>query len=98
MLCVPSLQRLRRDAGARPYLSKAAAHRSKWIVDFLKNPQTLRPTLTFRMPQFNMPTEEATVLADYLSMVMQTPAVNLAGRTLRRSRRKWPAWANNFTR
>ena len=51
----------------------------KWIVDFLKNPQTLRPTLTFRMPQFNMTTEEATVLADYLGMVLQTPNVNLEG-------------------
>lgn len=51
----------------------------KWIVDFLKNPQTLRPTLIFRMPQFNMPTEEATVLADYLSIVMQAPNVNPAG-------------------
>ena len=51
----------------------------KWMIDFLKNPQTLRPTLTFRMPQFNIPTEEASVLADYLSMVMQTPNVNLAG-------------------
>ena len=50
----------------------------KWIVDFLKNPQTLRPTLTFRMPQFNIPEGEATVLADYLSMVMQTTEVNLA--------------------
>jgi mono/diheme cytochrome c family protein len=50
-----------------------------WIVDFLKSPQTLRPTLTFRMPQFNMTTQEATVLADYLTMVMQTPNVNLAG-------------------
>jgi mono/diheme cytochrome c family protein len=51
----------------------------KWIADFLKNPQTLRPTLTFRMPQFNMTDEEVSVLADYLSMVMQTPTVNLAG-------------------
>jgi cytochrome c2 len=50
----------------------------KWIVDFLKNPQTLRPTLTFRMPQFNIPTEEATVLADYLAMVTQSPNVNMA--------------------
>jgi len=50
----------------------------QWIVDFLKNPQTLRPTLTYRMPQFNIPTEEATVLADYLQMVMQSPQVNLA--------------------
>ena len=30
------------------------------------------------MPQFNMTDEEVSVLADYLSMVMQTPAVNLA--------------------
>ena len=51
----------------------------QWIVDFLKNPQTLRPTLTFRMPQFNIPTDQANVLADYLTMVMQTPNVTLAG-------------------
>jgi mono/diheme cytochrome c family protein len=50
----------------------------KWVIEFLRNPQTLRPTLTFRMPQFNMTTEEATVLADYLCMVMQSPAVNPA--------------------
>jgi mono/diheme cytochrome c family protein len=50
----------------------------KWIAEFLKNPQTLRPTLTFRMPQFNMTDDEVSVLADYLSMVMQTPTVNLA--------------------
>jgi cbb3-type cytochrome oxidase cytochrome c subunit len=50
-----------------------------WIVNFLKNPQTLRPTLTFRMPQFNIPAEEANVLADYLTMVMQNPNVNLQG-------------------
>jgi mono/diheme cytochrome c family protein len=53
--------------------------RKNWIADFLKNPQTLRPTLTFRMPQFNMTDEEVSVLADYLAMVMQTPTVNLAG-------------------
>ena len=37
-----------------------------WIVDFLQNPQTLRPTLTVRMPNFNMSKEEASVLADGL--------------------------------
>ena len=51
----------------------------KWIAGFLKNPQTLRPTLTFRMPQFNMTDDEVSTLADYLSMVMQTPAVDQAG-------------------
>lgn len=51
--------------------------RRPWILDFLKNPQTLRPTLIFRMPQFNMTNEEAQVVADYLGMVMQSPAVTL---------------------
>ena len=49
-----------------------------WLVAFMKNPQTLRPTLTLRMPQFNMSDQEAAILADYLAMVTQSPAVNLA--------------------
>jgi mono/diheme cytochrome c family protein len=48
----------------------------QWIVDFLKNPQTLRPTLIFRMPQFNMSDEEAKILADYLSVAMVSPALD----------------------
>jgi mono/diheme cytochrome c family protein len=48
-----------------------------WIVDFLKNPQTLRPTLTFRMPQFNVTDQEAKVLSNYLALVMQTNRVDL---------------------
>ncbi len=51
--------------------------RRAWLVDFLKSPQTLRPTLVFRMPQFNMTTQEANILADYLTMAMQHPAVDL---------------------
>jgi mono/diheme cytochrome c family protein len=51
--------------------------RRAWMVEFLKNPQTLRPTLIFRMPQFNMTDEEAAILADYLGMVFQSPAVSL---------------------
>jgi mono/diheme cytochrome c family protein len=50
----------------------------QWVIEFLKNPQTLRPTLTFRMPQFNMTNEEAATIADYLGMVFQSPGVNLA--------------------
>jgi mono/diheme cytochrome c family protein len=62
-----------------PDLTKEGSRaQKKWIAEFLKNPQTLRPTLTFRMPQFNMTDEEVSVLADYLSMVMQTPTVNPA--------------------
>lgn len=50
-----------------------------WLIDFLKNPRTLRPTLTLRMPQFNVTGDEATTIADYLTLVAQSPAVDLAG-------------------
>jgi mono/diheme cytochrome c family protein len=48
----------------------------KWIVDFLKNPQTIRPTLILRMPQFNMPDKDAAIAAEYLSMAVQKPDVD----------------------
>jgi mono/diheme cytochrome c family protein len=47
----------------------------RWIVEFLRNPQTLRPTLIFRMPQFNISDKEANILADYLGMVLQNDRV-----------------------
>jgi mono/diheme cytochrome c family protein len=50
----------------------------QWLVEFLKSPQTLRPTLVLRMPQFNMSDKDASTLADYISMVLQNPAVNPA--------------------
>lgn len=50
----------------------------QWLFDFLKSPQTLRPTLILRMPQLNMSDKDAATLADYLSMVMQHPGVNPA--------------------
>jgi mono/diheme cytochrome c family protein len=50
----------------------------QWLIDFLKSPQTLRPTLVLRMPQFNMTDKEAATLADYIGMVLQNPAVNPA--------------------
>ena len=43
-----------------------------WMTSFLKNPQTLRPILTSRMPQFNMTDHEAEVIADYLATAMQS--------------------------
>ncbi len=48
----------------------------RWMADFLKNPQTLRPTLIFRMPQFNMTDQEAGVLADYIEMVLQSGGID----------------------
>ena len=50
----------------------------QWLIDFLKSPQTLRPTLVLRMPQFNMTDKEAATLADYIGMVLQNPGVNPA--------------------
>jgi mono/diheme cytochrome c family protein len=50
--------------------------RRQWLVRFLQNPQTLRPTLVLRMPQFNMTEHEAAVIADYLGIVMQHPGVD----------------------
>ncbi|MGC2463691.1 MAG: c-type cytochrome [Candidatus Acidiferrum sp.] len=46
-----------------------------WLIAFLKNPQTLRPILTFRMPQFNMTDQETAVIADYLGTAMQSSDV-----------------------
>lgn len=50
--------------------------RRAWMIQFMLNPQTVRPTLIFRMPQFNMSKQEATIIADYLKMVMQSPIVD----------------------
>ena len=62
-----------------PDLSYEGSRTSRaWLVDFLKNPQTLRPTLILRMPQFNMSDHEASVIADYFEMVLQHPDVNSA--------------------
>lgn len=44
-----------------------------WLVDFLKNPNTLRPALARRMPRFNATDAEANTLADYIMAVYQTP-------------------------
>jgi len=48
----------------------------KWIVDFLKNPQTIRPALILRMPQFNMSDKDASIVAEYLSLAVQKPDVD----------------------
>jgi mono/diheme cytochrome c family protein len=58
------------------YEGSRAQH--QWIVDFLKNPQTLRPTLILRMPQFNMSDKDAVTLADYMTLVLQHPAASPA--------------------
>ena len=46
----------------------------KWLEDFLRNPNTLRPALIRRMPKFNLSNEEISTLTDYIMTVYQTPA------------------------
>ena len=48
--------------------------RRQWLVDFLKNPNTLRPALIRRMPKFNLTDGEINELTDYIMTVYQTPA------------------------
>jgi cytochrome c1 len=48
----------------------------QWLVDFLKNPNTLRPALIRRMPRFNLTDAETNELADYMMTVYQSPAVD----------------------
>jgi mono/diheme cytochrome c family protein len=59
-----------------PDLSYEGSRSQKaWVVSFLKNPQTLRPMLTLRMPEFNMTDKDANIFADYSSMALQSPEV-----------------------
>lgn len=48
----------------------------QWLINFMKNPQTLRPTLVLRMPQFNISDADASTIADYIEMSLQHPEVN----------------------
>ena len=47
-----------------------------WLVEFLKNPNTLRPALVRRMPRFNLTDGEANELTDYIMTVYQSPAID----------------------
>jgi mono/diheme cytochrome c family protein len=48
----------------------------QWLLEFLKNPNTLRPALIRRMPKFNLTDSEANELTDYIMTVYQNPAVD----------------------
>jgi mono/diheme cytochrome c family protein len=52
----------------------------QWLIDFLKDPKTVRPTLVLRMPQFNMTDQEAATLASYIGAALNSSDVN-AGAT-----------------
>jgi cytochrome c1 len=48
----------------------------EWLVQFFKNPGTLRPSLVRRMPRFNLTDGEVNELTDYIMTVYQNPAVD----------------------
>ncbi|HUC30081.1 MAG TPA: c-type cytochrome [Candidatus Acidoferrum sp.] len=48
----------------------------EWLVQFFKNPGTLRPSLIRRMPRFNLADAEVNELTDYIMTVYQSPAVD----------------------
>lgn len=64
-----------RGGDMAPDLSwEGSAVQRKWLEDFLKNPNTLRPALIRRMPKFNLSDSEIQSLTDYIMTVYQTPA------------------------
>jgi mono/diheme cytochrome c family protein len=48
----------------------------QWLIEFLKNPNTLRPALIRRMPKLNLSDEEINQLTDYILTVYQTPRID----------------------
>jgi cbb3-type cytochrome oxidase cytochrome c subunit len=47
-----------------------------WLVQFFKNPGTLRPALIRRMPRFNFTDAEVAELTDYIMTVYQSPTID----------------------
>jgi cytochrome c1 len=48
----------------------------EWLVQFFRNPNTLRPTLIRRMPKFNLADAEINTLTDYIMTVYQSPKID----------------------
>jgi len=48
----------------------------EWLVQFFKNPGTLRPALIRRMPRFNLSDGEINDITDYILTVYQSPSVD----------------------
>jgi mono/diheme cytochrome c family protein len=52
---------------------EGTAVQREWLLQFLKNPETLRPALIRRMPKFNLSDADINTLTDYMLTVYQTP-------------------------
>ena len=53
--------------------------RREWIYEYLKQPYTIRPMLTVRMPTFNLSDEEAGVLADGITSSWHDAKIDALG-------------------
>ena len=47
-----------------------------WLTEFLRNPNTLRPSLIRRMPRFNLSDSDNKELTDYILTVYQSPSID----------------------
>ena len=57
-----------------PDLSReGSAVQRAWLLDFMRNPDSLRPALIRRMPKFNLSDEEIRGLSDYMLTAYQAP-------------------------
>jgi mono/diheme cytochrome c family protein len=52
---------------------EGSAVQPAWLLDFMNNPNTLRPALIRRMPKFNLTTAENKTISDYLLAAYQAP-------------------------
>jgi len=48
----------------------------QWLIDFLHNPNTLRPSLIRRMPRFNLSDSDNKELTDYILALYQSPSID----------------------
>jgi len=56
--------------------SEGSSVQRAWLLEFLKNPNTLRPALIRRMPKFNFTDTESNELTDYIMTVYQNPSLD----------------------
>ena len=56
--------------------SEGSSVQRDWLVQFFRNPGTLRPALIRRMPRFNLADGEVNELTDYIMTVYQSPKID----------------------
>ena len=52
---------------------EGSAVQRAWLLDFMRNPNTLRPALIRRMPKFNLSEDENKIISDYILAAYQAP-------------------------